>query len=202
MLKFLLFLFIFVSVSFAAIDSGGGSSSISTNTNTSSIGGYLATTSTSVGTRSNNTGIVQVIYVASDLSVNLDADADGIPDDWEELYGLSKSVNDSDSDYDNDGMSALDEYIAGTLPNDANSRLDITIKILGGIAEIPFNTVIGRNYELLVSEDLETFVSWSTVAGNDAQHTFTFDPESASARVNFGSNLEKMFFQVRVELSE
>jgi hypothetical protein len=135
-----------------------------------------------------------VIYVATDLPVNLDADADGIPDDWEELYGLSTSINDSDSDHDNDGMSALDEYIAGTLPNDANSRLEITIKMLGGIAEISYNTVIGRNYELLVSENLETFVSWSTAAGNNAQHTLTFDPESASAGVNFGSNPEKNVF--------
>jgi hypothetical protein len=94
----------------------------------------------------------------------------------------------------NDGMSALDEYIAGTLPNDANSRLEITIKMLGGIAEISYNTVIGRNYELLVSENLETFVSWSTAAGNNAQHTLTFDPESASAGVNFGSNPEKNVF--------
>lgn len=48
-----------------------------------------------------------------------DSDADGIPDRWEEQYGLYPKINDSGSDLDGDQVSNFDEYTHGTAPNNA-----------------------------------------------------------------------------------
>ena len=46
-----------------------------------------------------------------------DSDSDGMPDAWETSYGLSPNdASDAASDHDNDGISAYDEFIAGTIP--------------------------------------------------------------------------------------
>ena len=46
-----------------------------------------------------------------------DSDSDGMPDAWETRYGLNPNdASDAPSDQDNDGVSALDEFLAGTIP--------------------------------------------------------------------------------------
>jgi hypothetical protein len=49
-----------------------------------------------------------------------DSDDDGIPDIWEETYG----VDDPKDDFDNDGFSNLDEYQKGTDPTNSNDNPD------------------------------------------------------------------------------
>jgi aureolysin len=47
----------------------------------------------------------------------LDSDSDGMPNAWEAKYGLDPyDASDAASDQDNDGVSAYDEFIAGTIP--------------------------------------------------------------------------------------
>ena len=46
----------------------------------------------------------------------VDSDGDGMPDDWESLYGLDPHVNDALEDPDGDGISNIEEYRAGTEP--------------------------------------------------------------------------------------
>jgi hypothetical protein len=47
-----------------------------------------------------------------------DSDSDGMPDAWETKYGLNPNdASDASSDQDNDGVSALDEFLAGTIPS-------------------------------------------------------------------------------------
>ena len=60
----------------------------------------------------------------------LDSDSDGMPDQWETRYGLDPNdPSDATSDQDNDGVSALDEFLAGTIPSgsldiDGNGQYD------------------------------------------------------------------------------
>ena len=61
---------------------------------------------------------------------SLDSDSDGMPDAWETKYGLDPSdATDAMSDQDNDGVTALDEFLAGTIPSgsldiDGNAQYD------------------------------------------------------------------------------
>ena len=57
--------------------------------------------------------------------VVLDADDDGLPDEWERRFGLSPSNSgDADEDLDGDGFTNREEYEAGTDPSDRHSHPD------------------------------------------------------------------------------
>ncbi len=55
-----------------------------------------------------------------------DDDNDGMPDTYETAHGLDPLVNDSASDLDGDTFSNIDEYNAGTDPDDISSKPQIT----------------------------------------------------------------------------
>jgi hypothetical protein len=61
---------------------------------------------------------------------SVDSDSDGMPDSWEAKYGLDPNdPSDATSDQDNDGVTALDEFLAGTIPSgsidiDGNENYD------------------------------------------------------------------------------
>ena len=50
-----------------------------------------------------------------------DTDGDGMPDGWEVTYGLNPLVKDGGDDLDQDGYTNLQEYQAGTNPDDRHS---------------------------------------------------------------------------------
>jgi hypothetical protein len=53
-----------------------------------------------------------------------DLDDDGMPDHWEITHGLNTALDDTSEDPDNDDYTNLDEFQAGTNPNDADSDDD------------------------------------------------------------------------------
>jgi chitinase len=55
-------------------------------------------------------------------NADTDDDNDGMPDDWELSYGLDPLVDDADGDLDGDGESNLDEYNAGTEPDEYDNH--------------------------------------------------------------------------------
>lgn len=59
-----------------------------------------------------------------------DADRDSLPDEWELAHGLSpRSAGDATTDHDGDGLSAMEEFLAGTDPQDAASRLSLSVSV-------------------------------------------------------------------------
>jgi hypothetical protein len=75
----------------------------------------------------------------------LDANANGMGDDWETLYGVS----DPNADADGDGMTNLEEFQAGTDPTNSVSALHITsILSEGNDVRITWSTAVCKSYVL------------------------------------------------------
>jgi hypothetical protein len=94
-----------------------------------------------------------------------DTDADGMPDAWENLHGLSpKDPSDAALDLDSDGLSNLAEYQAGTDPRDPASALKlVAVASANGVSvDLTFTAVAGRGY-VIEEKDLGVGGSWATV---------------------------------------
>lgn len=90
----------------------------------------------------------------SAIGVGGDSDSDGLPDEWElaQLGNLSGGPVD---DPDSDGVSNLNEFIAGTGPRDASSYLKVeSMQAVGTIIRITFKAVAGKSYSVLFRDGI------------------------------------------------
>ena len=96
---------------------------------------------------------------------SLDADSDGMPDSWEDLYGFNKnSAVDAGLDFDGDGLTNREEYLAGTHPKQAGSALVLSATRNGSIAELRFSAIAGKSYTILYSPVLDSPIIWQRLA--------------------------------------
>jgi len=88
----------------------------------------------------------------TDVLPRADNDSDGLPNEWEEIYGLgtgsSTGDNGPDGDPDGDGMSNRDEYYAGSNPMDGNSFSELTFTRTNGTFYISMDGFNQRRYQL------------------------------------------------------
>lgn len=114
-----------------------------------------------------------------DLTLGVDSDGDGLPDQWEQnlldsdqsgrLHNLG-DVN-PDDDLDKDGLTNLQEFQLGTWAIDPKDglRLDID-RLENGNAVLRFPSVRGRTYSIQSSTDMKSWkpTAFSTATGGAA----------------------------------
>lgn len=91
-----------------------------------------------------------------------DTDGDGIPDNWMLLHfghatGQAGDKSRATDDADGDGLTNLQEFLAGTDPKNPTSHFAISsITSSGGSLQISFGTILGKTYQLQYRNDLAT----------------------------------------------
>jgi hypothetical protein len=91
-----------------------------------------------------------LIYRNLQLDPNQSVVGDGIPNGWKQQYGLDPFDHGvAGTDPDHDGMSNLQEYLAGTNPTNAASCFKITsVTTTNGNVRVSWSAVGGRSYVL------------------------------------------------------
>ena len=88
-----------------------------------------------------------------DLQVRVqfpDGDGDGLPDDWE-IQHFGNNYAKPNDDPDGDGMSNLQEYLAGTDPNDPRSVAKIAVEKNPNGIVVQWQSESGRYYRIMKS---------------------------------------------------
>lgn len=124
------------------------------------------------------------------ITITGDNDRDGLPDSWESSHGLSSSdASDANQDPDGDGATNLQEFIAGTDPQNPASVLKVFPLIQGDTVQLRFQTVVDKRY--VVERASSPAGPW-TPFGSE----FTGDGDEAS--VSDTVSLVPRFCRVRV----
>jgi hypothetical protein len=100
-----------------------------------------------------------------DVSGVYDIDDDGLPNGWERMFFSNHTAAVHSDDGDLDTQSNLEEFIAGTHPNNATSRFQIVSLAKGSPANIGVQSVEGRDYSLIYSDSAGLSNQWISASG-------------------------------------
>jgi len=99
-------------------------------------------------------------------TLNADSDNDGMADSWELSFfgGLSR---DGLGDFDSDGMLDVAEFLAGTLPNDPNSVLQLSrnVTVTQTTTTLQWSAVAGKVYRVQYKDSLSD-PGWNDLPGD------------------------------------
>lgn len=136
-----------------------------------------------------------VAYVQTDTIDQGLMETSGLPIAWE-LLNFGHTGVDPNADPDGDGMSNLQEYLAGTNPNDANSDLEITAfnSSPGGISgTVTWESVLTRNYYLQKRLSLNPASLWF----DSGLGLISPDAGSSTTRSITDTNFPMRFYRVQ-----
>ena len=185
-----------------SFDSGGGRSSSNNINNYGSLGTVFGA-ATQVGANVVNTSsfILFNFTASNNRSTEIDSDLDGIPDDWENTFGLDVSSSNVNTDSDGDGFTDYAEYVSGTNPINKNEYFSHFGAYHNGQFLLQFDTKVGRTYTLSVSTDLSKWHEWTIVSGDDLEHTLEFNASSHNIS-ELSTSSGSYFFKIDIEKPE
>ena len=96
------------------------------------------------------------------LTLGEDLNGDGLPDAWQRLINADLSKVKPGDDSDKDGLTNLQEYLAGTYAFDPKDGFTLKIARMNGAQPVlAFTAIRGRTYTLLGAPDLKS--GWTTL---------------------------------------
>ena len=140
----------------------------------------------------------ELSVVSRQLSAAEDADGDGVPDDWEVAEYGSRGAWGHDDDPDQDGLSNIEEYIAGTGATNPASCFDVDLKIAGTSLIVSFPALqatgpgydgLDRRYSLESRDSLDADDVWRPVVG----HTNIFGQGQTVRYTNSSPSAERLY---------
>lgn len=133
--------------------------------------------------------------------VIVDTDGDGLPNWWEDQYGLDKNVNDAALDSDGDGASNLSEYLAGTKPDDAASAFRVvSFQRETNNTRITWTTVLGKSYRVQTNAPVNGSLSTNFFDASPLIAAPTGNSESTTNFVHIGAftNAPARYYRIRL----
>ena len=164
----------------AALPGATNSTLAISNAQASNAGAYQVAIRNRIGLAQSETATLTV--TASDA----DTDHDGLPDAWEIAHGLNPNdPNDAQADPDNDRMTNLEEYQAGTDPRRSTSFLKLeAMSVVPDEIVLSFSAVSNKTYTIQASQTVSG-TPWDRLADFGARPTNRMD--GVTVRVTGGA---------------
>jgi hypothetical protein len=126
------------------------------------------------------------------VAVDVDVDEDGMTDAWETEHNLNTLWNDAALDWDADGLSNLEEFIAGSDPEDIGSFFKTTLESMSATTvSLGCSSVADRTYQVYRSTDLINWVPHGAPQNaNPPKNRFTLPIDPAEG--------DKSFYRIEV----
>lgn len=122
----------------------------------------------------------------------LDDDSDGMADGWEKKVFGNTTTADATTDADADGNTDVNEYIAGTNPNDAADKLDVLTADYNAdqtALTVTFTSNPNRHYQIQTIVDL-------TFPFEDLGNAFVADGGSSTSKTVTFPSSDRRFLQI------